>query len=108
MTQRNLNALKTKSKEIQIEDLTIQVHGLTFPELSEFLQIGERDKHAASNYLLRVSLRKAIPATELSDVEFEQLVKELSSQASLKIVQTTVELSGLNDDAKKLVSPVNQ
>lgn len=101
MAQRNLNALKTKSKEIQIEDLTLKIEGLTFPELSEFLQIGERDKHAASNYILKVTLRKAIPSSELTDAEFEVLVKELSSQASLKIVQTAVELSGLSGDEKK-------
>lgn len=110
MTQRNLNALRVKTEDVVIgEDLTLKIAGLTFPELTEFGQIGERDKHGASRFLVKTALRKALPASEVSDQDFEMIVKELSAEASLKIIQAVTKLSGIGgDDVKKsetLVQP---
>ena len=101
MTQRNLKALRAKSTELQIDDITLKIEGLTFPEMTEFAQIGERDKNAASAHLVKTTLRKALPESEVSKEEFEEVMKNLSADASIKIINTVVDLSGLGDGAKK-------
>ena len=102
---RSLERLRIKNREIDIEGEKLKIYGLTFPELSKFAGLVDKnDNEGALNYLLKTSLRKSITKEEMNDEQLDSFIVELSSSVAVKIIQEVKNLSGLDEvkEEKKL------
>lgn len=103
MSERIFDRLRIKSKEVSIDGVPLKLYGLTFPELSEMVSLLEKQKtQEGMQYLLKISLRKSIPESEMNTADFEDFVKNISSESALQIIQTVKDISGLRDVEKKV------
>ncbi|MDP2692266.1 MAG: hypothetical protein Q8O88_01340 [bacterium] len=93
---RDFSKLRTKSKDVEIENVPLKLYGLTFPELAEFSNFTDKKDNAGGlHFLLKTSLRKAITKEEMDDAALNNFITELSSDAATKIIQIVTEVSGL-------------
>lgn len=92
-------AEKTRNGEV----FELEVTGLTFPELTTFSTLAEKDKNEeAINLLLFSTLRKAIPTVELdkenglSNEDIKEFIKNMDGFLASEIVKKVMELSGMD------------
>ena len=96
MADRDFNKLKTKYKDVEVDEVQLRLYGLTFPELAEFTGfMDKKDNKGGLNYLLKSTLRKTITVQEMDDAALDNFIKELSADVATQIIKTVTELSGL-------------
>ena len=107
-----LEKFRTKSKDLKIEghDVTLKIEGLAFPELAEFGQLVDEKKTVkALDYMLYVTLRKAVPTKEedskegMDDESIRDEIKKMDGKVALQLIDCIKEVSNLptEDDNQK-------
>jgi len=105
--------MEAKSEKMFIEELgqELEITGLTFPQLMEFVQFSmNKDSMGAANFIVFTILRSNTPTKEVSveegmtDDEIREILPRLAGFTPLMIVKKVQEMSGLasEDDIKKL------
>ena len=110
-----LQALRAKPESLEvIEGLNLDIKSMTFPETAHFAELADSKKtEDALNYLLFVTLRKAIPTKEenqdegMTDEEIKAEVEVMDGMRAMKIVKKVQEMSGIGADSKKLEATEN-
>lgn len=110
--KNKLQKLKAKSESLTLregtdDEVTIEVQGLTFNELTDVAQFSDKnDAKGASTYILKATLRKAVPSEGddgMTDDEISALVESFDSKSAAAIIRKVQVLSGLLDEEKNLV-----
>lgn len=103
--------MKEKLKKLQAKkedyafpdlDLVIPVEGLSFSELIELINFGEKkDVAGSANFMLYSTLRKALPKTgeeAVSDDEVRNIVATLDAGHAAELLRIVQRLSGLDKE----------
>lgn len=97
---RNLEKLRVKNKEVEIEGEKFKLYGLSFPELAKFAAlIDKQGTEEGVNHLLKISLRKSVTKEEVPNDKFDEFINGLSSSSAVKVINAVKELSGLDQEA---------
>jgi len=109
-----LSRLRAKSEEHDFGGLKLNIKSMTFPETSHFAELADNKKTAeALDYLLFVTLRKAMstkevdPVDGMTDDEIKEEVKLMDGKTALNIVKKVQEVSGLTDGTEEKKDLVN-
>ncbi len=99
--KEKLKKLQAKSENYTIPELelTLPIQGLSFSELVELVEFGEKkDVKGSANYMLYVTLRKALPKVgeeAVSDEEVREIVGTLDGSHGAELLRRVQKLSGL-------------
>lgn len=113
--KNNLKKLRAKSEEYTIPDtdITLELRGLSFNELADLAEFGDRkDSKGALNYVLYSAIRRAVPKEDVkndagevieegaTDEEVQELIASIDSQIANKIIKKVQDLSGIEEPEK--------
>lgn len=100
---RDLNKLRIKYKEVDVNGIMLKVHGLTYEELTIFADyLDKRQSKEGLRYLLESTLKKDVTEEELKQagLTMDEFISSISSECAAKIINAVKDLSGIETGEK--------